>query len=263
MSKWGKAIRARYYWSVILLIMGLLLIVVQEFIAVEPLKNIITCVGTSLISAAITIFLIKFDILDLIQNNAMEKFGIVGIEDGRDYVFAHSDVQNIKARNWEEFLRGASDKTIDIVGISMYSFLITKGILPILYELSDSYNIRIIFANLSSQEVAYQSSEEGKPGKLQENINWLSSKILLECKSGKIRVFFSKTLPKTFIVRSGNKMIITPYLLNGPFEEPTIIASDKGFARNSYFDTYMNYIRKVLNSSQEVSLASAGTQSKV
>ena len=258
MSKWGKAIRARYYWSVILLIMGLLLIAVQEAIDVETLKNIITCVGTSLISAAITIYLIKFDILDLIQNNAMEKFGIVDIVDGRDYIFSNSDIYNIKARSWDEFLRGSSDKTIDIVGISMYSFLVTKGILPILYELSDSYNIRIIFANPSSPEVAYQSSEEGKPGKLQENINWISSKILSECKSGKIKVYYSKTLPKAFIVRSGNKMIITSYLLNGPFEEPTIVASDKGFARKSYFDTYTNYIGKVLDSSLEVSLSSAG-----
>ena len=257
MSIWSKAIRARYYWSVILLTIGLLLIVVQELITVAFFKSIITCVGTSFISAAITIFLIKIDILDSIHNYTMDKYGIINIVDGRDYVFANSDIQNIKARNWEEFLRGASDKTIDIVGISMYSFLFTKEILPILYELSDSNNIRIIFANPSSQEVAYQSSEEGKPGKLQDNIRWLSSKILSECQNGKIRVYFSKTLPKAFIVRSGNKMIITPYLLNGPFQEPTIIACDKSFARNSYFNTYSNYISEVLNSSIEVTLASA------
>lgn len=254
MNKWKKAIRTRYYWSAILLIMGLLLIVVQELISIETIKTIITCVGTSFVSAAITIFLIKFDILDLIQNNSMEKFGIVNITGGRDFVFENGDIQGIKARNWEEFLRGSSDKTIDIVGISMYSFLITKGILSILYELSDLYNIRIIFANPTSQEVAYQSIEEGKPGKLEEHINWISLKILSECKNEHIKVFFSKTMPKAFIVRSGNKMVITPYLLNGPFEEPTIIASDNGFARNPYYDTYNKYISKVINSSYEISL---------
>lgn len=263
MNKWKKAIRARYFWSFILLISGLLLIAVQELISVISLKNIVTNIGTSFVSSAITIFLIKFDILDLIQNNSMEKFGILGLADGRDSIFKNDDIQNIKARNWEDFFRCSSDKTIDIVGISMYSFLITKGILPILFELSSTYSIRIIFADPVSQEVAYQSIEEGKPGKLQDNIKWISSKILSECQNENIKVYFSKTLPKAFIVRSGNKMIITPYLLSGPFDEPTIVACDKGFTQNAYYNTYLKYIEKVIDSSREVQLSEVSVESSV
>lgn len=252
MNKWMKAIRTRYYWSIILGILGILLIVVHILIPFESIKSIITCVGTSFMSAAITIFLVKFDIMDLIQNNIMEKYGIIDIAHGRDAVFVNGEIEKIKTDSWEDFLRNSSDNTVDIVGISMYSFLITKDILRILYELSDNFVIRIVFANPSSQEVAYQSSEEGKPGKLQENIKWISEKILVECKNNNIHIFYSKTMPRAFIVRSGNKMIITPYLLDGPFKEPTIIAGDRGFVENSYYDTYMRYIEKIICSAEKL-----------
>lgn len=132
----------------------------------------------------------------------------------------------------------------------MYSFLITKKILPVIYELSENYTIRVIFANPSSSEVYFQSEEENKPNKLKENIIWLSKKIIDEDKTHRIKVYYSKTLPKAFIVRSGSKMIITPYLLNGPFEEPTIMASDTGYAANTYYRTYKNYIEKIVDSAK-------------
>jgi len=250
LNKWKKAIRTRYYWSIILGILGILLIIVHILIPFESIKSIITCVGTSFMSAAITIFLVKFDIMDLIQNNIMEKYGIIDIVHGRDAVFVNDEIEKIKTNSWEDFLRNSSDNTVDIVGISMYSFLITKDILHILYELSENFVIRIVFANPSSQEVAYQSLEEEKPDKLQENIKWISEKILAECKN--IHIFYSKTMPRAFIVRSGNKMIITPYLLDGPFKEPTIIASDQGFVENSYYDTYKRYIEKIISSAEKL-----------
>lgn len=236
MNKWKWALRAKRYWIAVLLILGISIVIIQNWIDIDSLKSILVCVGTSLISSAITIFLIKFDIMDMMQNNCLEEFGIIGILNGRDYIFKNSNEMSwMKENCWEEFLRQSSDKTIDIVGISMYSFLITKKILPVIYELSENYTIRVIFANPSSSEVYFQSEEENKPNKLKENIIWLSKKIIDEDKTHRIKVYYSKTLPKAFIVRSGSKMIITPYLLNGPFEEPTIMASDTGYAANTYY----------------------------
>ena len=250
MNKWKWALKAKRYWVIVLLILGIGIIIIQNMISVDNIKNILTCVGTSLISASITIFLIKFDIMDMIQNSSMEKFGIIDICSGRDHVFDNDGVREMKAHNWEEFLRQSSDKTIDIVGISMYSFLVTKNILPIIYNIAKNYTVRVVFADPFSSEVRLQSEEENKPNKLKENIEWLSKKIIDEDKTHCIEVYYSKTLPKAFIVRSGSKMIITPYLLKGPFEEPTIMASNTGYAENTYYETYINYIEKIIETAE-------------
>ncbi len=250
MNKWKWALKAKRYWVVMLLILGIGIIIIQNMISVDYIKNILTCVGTSLISASITIFLIKFDIMDMIQSSSMEKFGVIDICNGRDHIFENNDMRDLKAHNWEEFLRQSSDKTIDIIGISMYSFLVTKNILTVIYKIAKKYTIRIVFADPFSTEVRLQSEEENKPNKLKENIEWLSKKIIEEDKTQSIKVYYSKTLPKAFIVRSGSKMIITPYLLKGPFEEPTIVASNTGYADNTYYETYKNYIEKIIETAE-------------
>lgn len=250
MGKWKRAFRTRYYWTAILAILGLLLILCHVLVKNTELKSIISCIGTSLISAGITMFLIRFDILDMVQNNCLEEYGVLSITNGRDHVFEKDVYNAIKAHDWESFLKKSTDNTIDIIGISMYSFLITKGVLPTLYELDDNYNIRIVFADPNSSEVKLQSIEENKEGKLKDNIEWLSKKIKSEKPS--INLFYSKTLPRAFIVRSGDKMVITPYLLKGPFEEPTILASNKGYANNTFFETYSNYINMLIRSAKKV-----------
>ena len=250
MEKWKRVFRTRYYWTAILAILGLLLILFHVIVKNDELRSIFSCIGTSLISAGITMFLIRFDILDMVQDNCLKEYGVLSIVSGRDHVFEKDIYNDIKARDWKNFLTKSTDNTIDIIGISMYSFLITKGVLYTLYELDDKYTIRIVFADPSSSEVKLQSIEEKKEGKLKDNIEWLSKKIKREKPS--INLFYSKTLPRAFIVRSGDKMVITPYLLSGPFEEPTIIASNKGYANNTFFETYSNYISMLISSAKKL-----------
>lgn len=91
MNKWKWALRAKRYWIAVLLILGISIVIIQNWIDIDSLKSILVCVGTSLISSAITIFLIKFDIMDMMQNNCLEEFGIIGILNGRDYIFKNSN----------------------------------------------------------------------------------------------------------------------------------------------------------------------------
>ncbi|SKB99558.1 hypothetical protein SAMN06296386_112104 [Lachnospiraceae bacterium] len=250
MDKWRVANRARKYWTIILALVGVIGIISGQLISVDTLKNVVGCIGTSFISAAITIFLIKFDILDMLQNDKMDRFGIYDILEGRDDVF-NSGKEGRGVLSWEEFLERSSDYTIDIVGISLYSFLFTKNLIPVLKNLVEDKNfkVRIVFANPHSSEVDFQSEEEHKKGKLEEHIIWLSEKIRKEINCSRLEVYYAKTMPRAFIVRSGDEMIITPYLLKGPFKEPTLWVKKSGYVKNTYYKTYRNYIDSMVGTS--------------
>lgn len=256
MNRWKQALKARFYWTSILCMLGLLFLIGANCISQQYkiIINIANGIGGSLISAGITIFLIKFDIMDALKTNSMDEFGVLDIVGGRDDVFSAGYDRNIDSSDWKGFMEKSSDKTIDIVGISMYSFFFPNNLISHIIMLAQKhYKIRIVFANPTSEEVSIQSEEEGKPGKLKENIEFLSRKILTESEGIKdIELYYSETLPKAFIVRSGNKMIITPYLLEGPFKVPTIIANDSGLCNNMYYNTYKNYICKVIDSATKI-----------
>lgn len=252
MNKWKAVNKFRKYWTLILILLGVISIVVGQLITEEMTKGILNCIGTSLISAAITIFLIKFDIMDMMQADVMDRYGIRNIYNGRDDVLS---TNGNKMKSWTDFLKKSSDKTIDIVGISMYSFLFTNKLDQLIKELVDKeYKIRIIFANPESEEVRLQSIEENKEGKLKENIKWLSEKMRKEIVSSNLEIMYSATMPRAFIIRSGREMIVTPYLLNGPFKEPTIWSYANRSEDNTYYETYLEYINKLVQSAEILKL---------
>ena len=47
-------------------------------------------------------------------------------------------------------------------------------------------------------------------------------------------------------------MIITSYLLRGPFKVPTIIANDRGSCDNMYYNTYREYICEIIDSAKRI-----------
>lgn len=254
MNRWKYAFKARFYWTIILIALGVIALLIKIKISDTTISDLVTCIGTSLISAGITIFLIKFDIMSELKNNYMDKYGIIGIEDGRNAIFKDNTKREFNYIDWKEFLKKSSDKTIDIVGISMYSFFYPNNLIDFIINLAKKkYVIRIFFANPLSNEVNLQSIEEEKEGKLKEHIELLSKEFIERISNHEKRdkinkyleIYYCKTLPKAFIVRSGNKMIITPYLLKGPFKEPTIIAYNKNTGENSYYGTYYEYINKI------------------
>lgn len=259
MNKWKIAVKSRFQITIILFTIGLLICILHTFLKNDIIKDVLSCIGTSLISASITIFLVKYDIMDSIKSNNISNYGIIDIKDGRNGVFNSENVAGLKDKDWNGFLKSSSDKTIVIVGISMYSFFYPNKLIDYVIQLGKKgYTIKIIFANPESMEVELQSIEEGKEGKLKENIKFLSNEFKrridenndIDVKNN-LKIFYSKTLPRSFIVKSGDKMIITPYLLKGPFEEPTIIASQLCVKENSYYNAYNTYIQDLLKSAEE------------
>ena len=58
---------------------------------------------------------------------------------------------------------------------------------------------------------------------------------------------FAFNLPKALIFKSGYKMIVTPYMLDGPHKKPTLIVRDAN--DSSFYDTYQKYIERILKNS--------------
>ncbi len=261
MNRWKYAFKTRFYWTIILVALGVIALLIKIRISDITISELVTCIGTSLISAGITIFLIKFDIMSELKNDYMDKYGIISIEGGRNEIFKDNTRREFNYVDWKEFLKKSSDKTIDIVGISMYSFFYPDDLIDFVINLAKKkYKIRIFFASPLSEELNLQSIEEEKEGKLKEHIEFLSKefigRILKHEKKDKINkyltLYYCKTLPKAFIVRSGNKMCITPYLLKGPFKEPTIIAYNKNMGKSSYYEAYYEYIKKLNKSADRI-----------
>lgn len=260
MGRWKYAFKNRFQLTVILAAIGLIFLLIGIFFEGNNiLVSIFSCIGTSLISASVTIFLVKFDILDMFRKNNIDKYGIMEVKSGRNQLFVGEEKSSLNCKSWEEFLKKSSDKTIDIIGISMYSFLWSNRLIDLMLKLAeDNYIIRIVFANPDSEEVKFQSIEERKPGKLAENILYTSNKIIeliSQSQNGRLSanfsVYYSQTLPRAFIVRSGCRMIITPYLLRGPFYEPTIIADKWCAEEKSFYNAYMLYIDDLINSADK------------
>lgn len=49
-----------------------------------------------------------------------------------------------------------------------------------------------------------------------------------------------RNLPRAFILRSGNRMIVTNYLYEGPSQAPSILLKDDEYI--NAFEKYMDYI---------------------
>lgn len=261
MNKIKLVQKYRFSLCVILAIIGIIALLIGCFIiqSVQVLSVILSSIGTTFLSSSITIYLIKYDITEMIQKNNIHNYGIIAIVNGRNAVFQDELVQTSLRRNsWDDFLTSSKNANIDIVGISMYSFLYSENRLGELLQLAlEGHKIRIVFSNPDSEEVKFQSIAEKKPDILKQHIllqrsrlQELFSKYGLEDKKKikeNLSVFYSNILPRAFIVRSNEYMIITPYLLEGPFKEPTLVVKNE--KDGSYFKRYMKYIIDLIDMS--------------
>ncbi|WFD09778.1 hypothetical protein [Tepidibacter hydrothermalis] len=228
----------------------------------EILQSLTENFGVALISSAVTIYLIKYDVINMIQKDNLNDLGIKNIIKGRDNVFNRDKDSVINNFNsWEDFFKSANPKQIDIIGISMYSFFMPNNIIDLLIQLaSKKYKIRIIFADPESNELKFQEEAENKPTVLKNHIRHVVSTIKQSILNNSkkddiykyISVYYSRTLPKNFLVKSGNKMIVTPYLLRGPFESPTLILENN--SEIGFYKEYNHYIDDVIKYSKQVKL---------
>jgi hypothetical protein len=125
------AFKNRFYLVIILILIGIFAIVIGSLIKNDIFKNILITVGTAMLSAAVTIYLVKYDIMQIIQKNCMEEQGITYITRERESLFLDElSKKELKADNWKKYLSKAKNKEIDIS---------KKG-----------YKINIIFANPNS-----------------------------------------------------------------------------------------------------------------
>jgi hypothetical protein len=256
-------LKYRFTLSIILALLGILALtigcVLQNYYQI--LGIILVSLGSTFISSAITIFLFKHDILDIIKKDNFDDYGILQIVTGRNTIFTDENARTIlNAKSWTDLFD--KSKNIDVVGVSLYGFLLPDNLYHLLDLSKKGYKIRLFFGNPESEEVSYQSKAENKPGTIKNHIYLAIEIMKKEFKklsnrdSAKVKanfeVYFSETMPKANIIRCEDIMIITSYLLNGPYKEPTLIVrKGKEF---SYFNRYQNYIDNIITSATKKKL---------
>ena len=105
-----------------------------------------------------------------------------------------------------------------------------------------------------------QEYEEKKPGSLKSHIEIIVNQICVFCRNEEkkdlikenLKVYYSKSLPKAFIVRAGTQMIVTPYLLSGPYKMPTFIVNEYG--DETMYTCYKDYIDQIIKSGMQVDI---------
>ena len=201
------------------------------------------------------------ELIDGSKNELLHnRYGILQIVSGRNNIFTDNFELSNGAKSWSSLFEQSSD--IVIVGISMYGFFTPDGLEQKLVRLAaKGTNIKIIWADPYSDEVLLQSNAEHKSGKLKDHIcllhdifeshiNNLSGAEKASCREH-LRLLYSETLPKGWIVKADNLMFYTPYFLSGPYEEPVYIIS-KGNNDNQFmFNRLINYIDELSKTCKE------------
>lgn len=234
--------------SGILLLLGIILLIVSS---IWDWKNFIENIGLTMSVSGVTMFLYKTEVRDLIKENKINKLSILGIDYGRDsFLNSPSDI--------ESYFRSNRTKTIIICGISMYSFFKPNNLYNKLVEYASyGYQIKVIFANPDSQELAYQEEVEEKPGLLREHINMSLRNFGKEVKKRQLdenlidnlEIYFSKTIPRVFIFGNSKKMVVTQYGLRGPFSSPTMLLNKAD--ENSLYYAYADYFNDLVENAIE------------
>lgn len=237
--------------------------------------EILVMVASAFISAIVTIYMVKRDI---IENELMEKiqdYGIITFEDSYDKVFANEDARiHLRAESWNDFWMRSENKYICISGISMEGFFSNNKIRKQLMNLclAFDYEIDIILGNPYSEEVVMQAIGEEKVHKtdirkrilntysilskdmehiqeeyrIKKDSSEIYSKLRKEPQEifkEKFHIRFSYIMPKALIMQSGARMIVSPYMVAGPSKQPTLIVKDA--TDNSFYDSYIRYLKQI------------------
>ena len=241
----------------------------------ELLLNIfietLVMLASAIISAIVTIYMVKRDIIENELMDKIQNYGIITLEDSYDRVFTNEDAKiHLKAENWNDFWVKSENKYICISGISLEGFFLNGLIRRQLLELCLEYNyeIDIILGNPFSEEVVIQAIGEDKVHSTDLRRRILNTYSLLEKdkeqiieeyeKNGydnkwhgssrdifkeKFHIRFSYIMPKALVVQSGYKMIVSSYLLSGTSRQPTLILKDSG--DNSFYVYYSKYLQRI------------------
>lgn len=222
------------------------------------LKEVTAMFVSAFISTAIAIYVTKEDILDNDYAEKRDDFGILTFEKGYREVFRNEDSETyLKSNDWEQFFnRAKKDKEIYFVGISFYAFFDDIKMREVLYHLcmEQSYNIYIILANPFDREILRVSEVEEKTEIEELKIRILKTYKLFEhdlkkdrykAAKERIHIWFSIAFPSTLLIKSGEYMIASPYILENPDRAPTfIIEASKSFSLYEKYDEYLNMIKK-------------------
>lgn len=216
---------------------GFALLVVASF---ADWHGLLAAVAVALIVSGLTTFLLRYELLDELRDDRLRQSGIEAATLGRTTILEHVGGLSL-------FLQNARPREIDICGISMYSVL-GPGIQRLLVDLAaNGFLIRLALADPASPELSLQEVVEGKPGTLKHHIGLLISQIkhLVQGhpKSAELCTHLivgnSTILPKQFIIRAGNKLVVCSYFHRGPFETPSLFVIDRP---EGFFDQYRRYL---------------------
>lgn len=237
--------------------------------------EIMIMIVSAFISAIVTIYMVKRDI---IENELMEKiqdYGIITFEDSYDKVFTNEDAKiHLRAESWNDFWMKSENKYICISGISMEGFFSNNKIREELLNLclDFDYEIDIILGNPYSEEIIMQAVGEEKVHKTDIRMKILNTYSMLskdmdriqeeyivkkdsderysklrkepqEIFKEKFHIRFSYIMPKALIIQSGLRMIVSPYMVAGPRKQPTLIVKDA--TDNSFYDSYIRYLKQI------------------
>lgn len=255
--------------------------------------ELLIMVASALISAIVTIYMVKQDIIENELMDKIQDFGIITFEDAYDKAFANEDARiHLKAESWNDFWMKSENKYICISGISMEGFFSNNKIRKQLMKLClvYDYEIDIILANPYSEEIIMQAigeekvhttdirrrilntysilsshmkqlQEEYKISKDDDDLFSKLDKEPCEVFREKFHIRFSYIMPKALIMQSGSRMIVSPYMLAGPNKQPTLIVKDA--ADSSFYDSYSKYLNQIKRLSCEFSDLSKGDTNEI
>ena len=286
-NKIEKAWRNRSNDMVIMGIVFIAAIVVLFFLLKNDKQQfftqVVVMVSSAAISAIMTLYFVKRDIFENDINNKIFEFGIETIEDDFERIFQTEDGQKyLSASSWNAFFKSAANKEIVLVGHALETFLSDEKRKTFLLSLClKGYQVSIIVAHPYSEEVILQSISEQRYNTkemrrrilntyhmMEKEIERLSNEyaqyiqdptnVLYEEFKGitedpknilkkNFRFRFAYNLPKALIFKAGYKMIVTPYMLDGPHKKPTLIVKDA--TDSSFYDTYQRYIERIIKNS--------------
>lgn len=255
--------------------------------------EILVMAASAFISAIVTIYMVKRDI---IENELMEKiqdYGIITFEDSYDKVFTNEDARiHLRAESWNDFWMQSENKYICISGISMEGFFSNNKIRKQLMNLclAFNYEIDIILGNPNSEEIIMQAIGEEKVHntdirrrilntysllskdmehiqdeyRIRKDSDEIYSKLKKEPQEifeEKFHIRFSYVMPKALIMQSGTRMIVSPYMVAGPSKQPTLIVKDA--TDNSFYDSYIRYLKRIKELSCDFSNLSRGESNEI
>ncbi|HDY7704369.1 TPA: hypothetical protein RQK06_004486 [Vibrio vulnificus] len=237
-----KDLYMRYFYAIIVLfcvVSYLVFLHANDGDALKALKEMAKNLGSGLLGAVLSLIVIRTQLEKYFDSVNLKNSGIKGYRNGYPEI-----LESLGGVNKYFTLR--FNKTIDIFGIAMSGFFEENDMVNLVCDRANQgYKVRVFFADPDSEELKNQELIEGKEGELKLNINRLTRELLkrmLEnerCKNN-IEVYHLKTLPRSFILRSGNRMIVTNYLYEGPTHAPSIYLKDDEYL--NAFEKYQDYI---------------------